>query len=153
MPALITLLHGNTCGLHKLIQMFRKNWTMQVKKDETVSESSWEEHCPISKRQLERKITTIAKKERRSVIPKVRWYVHDHILAHYKMEDTPLLKNGYIGCHNEQTSPVGKVGPFTPSIKQFIQNAISPSPGRHGIKVQGKSCDTIEETLMDTSPV
>ena len=154
MPALITLLHGNASGLLKLVQIFRKKWTMQVKKDETVSESSWEEHCPISKRQLERKITTIAKKERRSTMPKARWYVHHHILAQYKMEDIPLLKNGSIGCHIEQTSPVSKVGPFTPSIRQFTQNATSPFGIKYnGMKVQVKSCDTMEETPMDTSPV
>lgn len=149
MPALITLVHCNTTGLHKLIQMFRKEWTMQAKKEETVLESNWENHCQISKRQLERKITTIAKKERRSIMPKARWYVHDSILAQYKMENILPPKNGYISCHIEQTS----LGTSTPSIKHFTQIANS-SPSRHnGINLQVQSVDTLEEHLMDTSPV
>lgn len=152
MPSLIKLVHGNTAGLHKLICMFRKKWTLETKEGET-SETNWEEHCVISKRQLERKITTIAKKEIRSTMPKARWYVHNRVLTQYNMEDISLPSNGHLVYQNEKTSPRGKIG-STPTIQHFTQNLKnSEFPRQNGINLQVQSYEINKENLMDTSPV
>lgn len=49
-----------------------------------------EENFIISKRQLDKKITTIAVREKRSDFPKICWYVHPEMLKQYGLENLTL---------------------------------------------------------------
>ena len=49
-----------------------------------------EENFIISKRQLEKKITTIACRAKRPDFPKICWYVHQEVLKQYGLENLPL---------------------------------------------------------------
>ncbi|PIK44188.1 putative chromatin assembly factor 1 subunit A-like [Apostichopus japonicus] len=48
------------------------------------------EDFEISKRQLEKKITKIAVRDKRIAYSKICWYVHDHILTEFNMESAPI---------------------------------------------------------------
>lgn len=48
------------------------------------------EDFEISKRQLEKKITKIAVRDKRISYSKICWYVHDHILTEFNMESAPI---------------------------------------------------------------
>ena len=106
MKFLIQIIHGSEAGLQKLIRLFRKRWTLETRKEDLeVNEENWQSHCTVSKRQVEKKITSIANKHLRSPLPKPRWYVHSNILALYKMEDIPLLVNGSVDHNSKEKSP------------------------------------------------
>ena len=85
MPFLISMLHGNEAGLKRMIQLFRKSWTMKSKTNTEVTEENWELHCTISKRQVEKNINNIARKELRLPNSKAQWFVHSNILELYNM--------------------------------------------------------------------
>lgn len=58
---------------------------------EIVDKSQEEGHgCEISKRQLEKKIMSMAVREKRSALKKIAWYVHDAVLKEYDMIDIEL---------------------------------------------------------------
>ena len=143
MPSLIKFVHGNTDGLTKMINVFRKTWTLESMKDNSkVLESDWQQHCVISKRQLERRILEMARKERRPILPKARWYVHQSVLAKYKMEDITLPTD----VHSRKESEPSSVSNVTQNIKHFTQHASHVSS-----EVQQKENETDHETSQATN--
>lgn len=142
MPFLIKLIHGRQDGLQKLMHLFRKRWTLKVNKDDKqVCEENWECHCPVSKRQVEKKITSIASKELRSALPKARWYVHSNILELYKLDDIPLPTNGLVFGKSEETS-----------VSPLPLKPRSPSPRvLHEVRTQEKYGEVV--SIHTTPPV
>lgn len=84
MPDLIQFLHGSSDGLDKLMNTFRNHWSNKCRNAQAHPTLIGKGH--ISKRQLNIKIRSIAKKESR-LYNKYRWYVHPSILASYGIED------------------------------------------------------------------
>lgn len=120
MPLLLKIIHGNTTGIQKIISLFRKQWTSKYL-GRDVTDEEVDENCPISKRQIERKIQSIATKERRT--DRRCWYVHEHILEKFGLDCTTKAE----GLNNSDSAPVDtvSVSPLspvcTPSIKQFVR--------------------------------
>lgn len=120
MPSLLKIIHGNTTGIQKIISLFRKQWTSKYL-GRDVTDEEVDENCPISKRQTERKIQSIATKERRT--DRRCWYVHKHILEKFgldcmtKAED--LNNSDSVPVDTVSVSPVSPA--CTPSIKQFVR--------------------------------
>ena len=151
MPFLIKMIHGNDIGLQKFIRLFRKRWTLETKK-EGVSEENWESHCTISKRQVERKVTGIAKKELRPSIPKPRWYVHSNILASYKLEDIALPVNGFVTTNPKEKS----LSPVPPQTKSPIITSFTDVRDSlvkvNGTVVKETKSENMDVNSMDTTP-
>jgi len=126
MPDLIKLIHGNTAGLHKIMGHFRKQWTAKCLSGD-VTDEEIEQKCPISKRQLEKKIQNIATKERRT--DRLRWYVHNHVLASFHLENL-VVADGLSSSDASSDATMATVtqNTNTPSIMQFVRPA---SPATH----------------------
>lgn len=124
MPDLITLVHGNTAGLNKIMSQFRKHWTAKCL-GRAVTDEEVDEKSPISKRQLEKRIQNIATKERRS--DRLRWYVHSHILATFGLENLLVIDGVSSSDASTETAkiPIG-LHTNTPSITQFTR-PVSPA--------------------------
>lgn len=120
MPSLLKIIHGNTTGIQKIISLFRKQWTSKYL-GRDVTDEEVDENCPISKRQTERKIQSIATKERRT--DRRCWYVHKHILEKFGLDCTTKAED----LNNSDSVPVDTVSlspvspACTPSIKQFVR--------------------------------
>jgi hypothetical protein len=159
MPFLIKTIHGSEAGLKKLLRLFRKRWTLATKtEDGQVSEENWESHCTISKRQVEKKITSIANKELRSLMPKPRWYVHSSILAFYKLENIPLPMNGLVTANSKEKSPSPvPLQTKSPIIASFTNVKVSSekiNEVRTQEIAQKSTVENTEVTSMDiTAPV
>ena len=122
MPDLIKLLQGNSMGLMKLTNQFRRFWTAKCLNKGDITDADVEDTCQISKRQLERKIQAIATKERRG--DKLRWYVHRHVLSSYGLED--LDGESLQDKENEgRITPPNTAGQGGPNILKFVK-AVSP---------------------------
>ena len=125
-------------------------------KDASVSEENWESHCAVSKRQVERKITSIAVKELRSPIPKPRWYVHPNILVLYKLENIPLPMNGVVSSNAEERSPsqvhLGSKS-ISPAFNSFTNVKPSLEKQIEGRSVETSSGNTDEPVMDTTAPV
>ena len=152
MPFLIQMIHGNEAGLQKLIRLFRKQWTLRTKEEEEdVSEENWQSHCTVSKRQVEKKITSIANKELRSSLPKLRWYVHSKILAFYKLENIAVND---LACANSEKSP-SCVPPRAKSPKLAslanVKNSFEKT-SEERTKELSQTAQNTEGTSMDTTP-
>ena len=147
MPFLIQMIHCNEAGLQKLIRLFRKQWTLKTKKEEHVSEENWQSHCTVSKRQVEKKITSIANKELRSSLPKSRWYVHSKILAFYNLEN--IAGNGLACANSEKSSPVPPPRAKSPILASLanIKNSFEKRT-----KELSQTVQNTEGTSMDTTP-
>lgn len=124
MPELIQVIQGNTAGLHKIMSLFRKQWTSKYL-GRDVADEEVDENCPISKRQLEKKIQNIATKERRT--GRLRWYVHSHILAKFGLENLAVA-DGLQSSDMCADATMVSVSQHTntPSIKQFVR-PVSPA--------------------------
>lgn len=88
MSDLIKLLQGSSIGLERAIKMFRINWGRKMLAEKGIqldscSDSDFEQASGISKRQLEMKITQIAKKVDRM------WRVDETILKKYTVAKSP----------------------------------------------------------------
>ena len=123
MPDLIKLVHSNTAGLNKIMSQFRKQWTAKCL-GRAVTDEEVDEKSPISKRQLEKRIQNIATKERRS--DRLRWYVHNHILASFGLENLMVVDgiNSLDASTETAKFPIG-LQTNTPSITQFTRS-VSP---------------------------
>ena len=155
MPLLIRMIHGSEAGLKKLVRLFRKQWTLETKKeDHSVCEENWPSHCTVSKRQVEKKITSIANKELRSSLPKPRWYVHSNILAFYKQEN--IVLDGFASANSSEKLP----SPATPRAKSpailasfaNVKNTFEKINGERTQELaQTSTIQTTEVTSMDTT--
>ena len=124
MPELIQVIHGNTAGMHKIMSLFRKQWTSKCL-GRDVSDEEVDENCPISKRQLEKKIQNIATKERKT--DRLRWYVHSHILAKFGLENLVVADGLNIPDASVDANMIAvSQHTNTPSIKQFVR-PVSPA--------------------------
>ena len=90
MPHLIKFVHRNHLGLNKLIIRFLDIWNKT--KSDTDSEDA-SARAKISKRQLEKKILEIAKREPIGDNGKSCYLVHRQILDQYNIE-LEIMKNG-----------------------------------------------------------
>lgn len=122
MPSLLKIIHGNTTGIQKIISLFRKQWTSKCL-GRDVTDEEVDENCPISKRQIEKKIQNIATKERRT--DRRCWYVHKHILEKFGL-DCMTQGEGFnnsdsLPADTVSVSPVSPSCTYTPSIKQFVR--------------------------------
>lgn len=126
MPDLIRLVHGNVSGLAKLRDLFRRQWTAKCLGKNNLAEVTDVEleKCPVSKRQLERKIQSIAVKEKRGVFDKVRWYVHSCVLSKYGMDNLSVTETMADMSNDGRKSPCqSSTALGMPTIKQFVQPA------------------------------
>ena len=90
MGDLIKLLQGSSIGLERAIKKFRIDWGRKMLAEKGIqldscSDSDFEQASGISKRQLEMKITQIAKKVDRM------WRVDETILKKYTVPSSPSL--------------------------------------------------------------
>lgn len=124
MPELIKLIHGNTAGVHKIMSIFRKQWTSKCL-GRDIADEEVDEKCPISKRQLERKIQNIAIKERRT--DRLRWFVHNHVLEKFGLDSLAVV-DGFYSSDAPGDAPMAAVvqQTNTQSIKQFVR-PVSPA--------------------------
>ena len=83
MPLLINFVHKNSFGMSKLILKFLDIWD---KKRNDNGDQGGAVHAKISKRQLERKILEIAKRDAIGDNGKSCYIVHEHILQQYGCE-------------------------------------------------------------------
>ena len=153
MQFLIKMIHGSEAGLKKLIRLFRKRWTLKTKKDDSqVSEENWESHCTVSKRQVEKKITSIANKESRPSMPKPRWYVHPNVFAFYKLEN--IAVNDLVSANANEKSPShskaksSMIASFT-NVKDTSEKRVEE---RTQEIAQTSTDENTEVTSMDTTP-
>jgi len=111
MPLLIRFLHGNTNGLERMNAAFREYWSRYVKQtydSDTV-------RSVISKRQLERKIQTIATRVMNNELGKMCYVVNKEVIESYKINDLklggglPELKSSTeTGMENKSSGPSSK---------------------------------------------
>ena len=139
MGFLIKIIHGSEAGVQKLARLFRKRWTLETKKGLEVNEDNWESHCTVSKRQVEKKITSIASKHMRTSLPKARWYVHSNILAFYKMQDIPLPGNVLVASNWKEKSPSPVPLQAKSSIKTLFLNTSGSSEKANDLIGKGSS--------------
>ncbi len=149
MPDLIKLVHGNTAGLNKIMIQFRKQWTAKCL-GRDVTDEEVDEKSPISKRQLEKRIQNIATKERR--YDRLRWYVHNHILAKFGLENLLMVDGFNSSDASTETTKLPTAPPTnTPSIIQFtrpvspaLNRGTSPELKNHtqNIKPVGSPCNS-----------
>ena len=151
MPFLIQMIHCNEAGLQKLIHLFRKQWTLKTKKEEEhVSEENWQSHCTVSKRQVEKKITSIANKELRSSLPKPRWYVHSKILAFYKLENIAVNGLAYANSEKSTCMPPRAKSPILASLAN-VKNSFEKA-NEERTKELSQTVQNTDGTSMDTTP-
>ena len=122
----------------------------------------------ISKRQLEKKIQSIAVKEVRQPNSRQLWYVHDAVLEKYSIDGnalSPPLSSPSVATRLGCESSINTASPQTPcsssgvgamkrkvpkrvkSLFDFINTASLSSTGSG--KVEGKSVSTTKHTKMD----
>ena len=96
MPDLVRLVHGNKIGINRLIAEFRHYWHQlnassvpSIEQDEIGNADSNTKY-KISKRQLEKKIQSIATYENRPSLKGRSWYVNDKILDQYQLQNLPI---------------------------------------------------------------
>lgn len=118
---LVSFVHGSSDGLDKLVNNFRIHWSNKCNNTQAHPMLTGKGH--ISKRQLNMKIRSIAKKESR-LWDKSRWYVHPGILANYGLEGL-----------NTETEP-----------QRLNVKTSNSSPGNGGIK-----CAVLQPAIT-TSP-
>lgn len=131
------------------------------------SNSEIENASGISKRQLEKKIQSIAVKEVRQPNSRQLWYVHDAVLEKYSIDgntSSPPLSSPSVGTRMGSESNVNMASPQTPcssggvamkrktpkgvkSLFDFINTASPSSTG--GGRGEDKSVSTIKHTKMD----
>ncbi|XP_078367625.1 uncharacterized protein LOC144651533 [Oculina patagonica] len=156
MPDLIKLVHGNTAGLNKIMIQFRKQWTAKCL-GRDVTDEEVDEKSPISKRQLEKRIQNIATKERR--YDRLRWYVHNHILAKFGLENLLMVDGLNSSDVSTETTKLPTAPPTnTPSIIQFtrpvspaLNRGASPELKNHtqNIKPVGSPCNSTSPMEVD----
>ena len=105
MPLLVNFVHKNHLGLSKLVIKFLAMWN---KDGSDTSNHDTVTHAKISKRQLERKILEIAKRDSIGENGKTCYSVHPHILENYKNE-LDLIKNRISNAENGQDVSMGNV--------------------------------------------
>ena len=154
MPDLIRLIHGNLSGLAKLRDLFRRQWTIKCLGKTDITDAELEK-CPISKRQLERKIQSIAVKEKRGVFDRVRWYVHGNVLSMYALDHLLVAENTPDIPSDGRKSPCQNPNVLgIPTIKQFTRPtspfARSTSPSSLGTEIQ--SAKTISSSVQNSAP-
>ncbi|KAJ8029418.1 Chromatin assembly factor 1 subunit A [Holothuria leucospilota] len=92
------------------------------------------EDFEISKRQLEKKISKIAVRDKRQGYSKICWYVHEHILKEHKMESSPVPSTWKFITKKavDPTKPRTPVQVATPSPSQSltpeVQTVVRSSP-------------------------
>jgi len=80
MPLLLTLLHGNQSGMPKMMTEFQSYWMEYTKTNQMTDIRS-----TISKRQLEKKIQSIASKAHNATLGKICYSVNPDVLTQYGM--------------------------------------------------------------------
>ena len=105
MPLLVNFVHKNHLGLNKLVIKFLAMWN---KDRSDTSNHDTVTHAKISKRQLERKILEIAKRDSIGENGKTCYSVHPHILETYTNE-LDLIKNRISNAENGQDVSMGNV--------------------------------------------
>lgn len=138
MPLLLKIIHGNTVGIHKIMSLFRKQWTSKcLCRDVTDEEVN--ENCSISKRQIEKKIQDIATKERRT--DRLRWYVHKHVLEKFGLENLTMVDG--LNCSDSSVHttmfPVSPASTNSQSIKQFVRPVSPALQGTASLKLKHNS--------------
>ena len=115
MPHLIKFVHKNHLGLNKLIIKFLDIWNKGRSDADSEDASA---RAKISKRQLERKILEIAKREPIAENGKSCYLVHRQILDQYNIE-LEIIENGL---------PMGENGRYISSISgtNICTNTSSP---------------------------
>lgn len=140
MPDLIRLVHGNVSGLAKLRDLFRRQWTAKCLGKTNLADitDAELEKCPISKRQLERKIQSIATKEKR-VVDKVRWYVHRNILSMHGLDHLSVAES------TPEMSSDCRQGPYqTPSLLGMPTIIQFARPSSSVAKQSSPPCHNVE---------
>ena len=98
MKDLITLVHGNSMGMQRIVRTFRETWgRRRLQENPSLQLIQGERECKensdfanlsgISKRKLEEKIATISSKEYRSGDVVQRYYVNRSFLEKYGLGD------------------------------------------------------------------
>ncbi|KAK3731428.1 hypothetical protein QZH41_013615, partial [Actinostola sp. cb2023] len=118
---LIKVLHGSNDGVDKLVRYFRQYWSDKCNNTETHPILIGKGH--ISKRQLNKKIRAIAKKESRSMDVRPRWYVLPSILASYGLEG--LKTEAETQESYPRASTITSPLTIKPGIKQFTMPVLS----------------------------
>ena len=101
MPFLINHVHKNSMGLNRLINSFLDFWRKRQPENDILTPDSYPQ---ISKRQLERKILEIAKRNTLPDSGKSCYYVHQSLLGKYEME-LEQTKDIHIPADTKNTSP------------------------------------------------
>lgn len=149
MPELIRLVHGNAMGLHRLVKTFRIHWGAKVKENTegspiqssanpttlpqtpktSCSATDYEAASGISKRQLERKIQTIATKEIRPPTHKPLWYVYNSVLQQYNMEPSKMTPLVPLVSPVSKPPPSKVAAPETPcTTKKGMKRKVEGTP-------------------------
>ncbi len=134
MPDLVSLVHGSSMGIARLMKTFRVHWGARMAADTNRDKDSpsppsstlplatpqrdaeYETASGISKRQLERKILAIATKEQRQGHHRPIWYVQDAVMQQYNLDPTSLTPLVPVATPFSEKSceKVHQVSPETP---------------------------------------
>ena len=146
MPLLINHVHKSSSGLNKLISTFLVLW--DKKRNLGCTEASPSQTQPrISKRQLERKILEIAKREALTDSAKTCYIVHSHIMERYKPELDTLKR-----VHQSPPNCVSG-GDKELVNEKHGQDGRNHSPSQHGGRQQMHQSETIRKQLPDSEPL
>lgn len=192
MPDLIRLIHKSSIGVNKIIKTFRTHWGAKVSinspnpvppaEDKPVDSTpkstnptqmqEYANASGISKRQLEKKIQAIAKKEVRVPMGRPVWYVHESVMKQYGLSQenltplvpdicspllSPKLPDQQPACKTPETanqvcrSLKRKNGVMGKSLLQFLSKPpLTPSPKRIKLDVPLEGMQ--ENSLSKYSP-
>ena len=148
MPLLINHVHKSSSGLNKLISTFLELW--DKKRNIGSTEASPSQTLPrISKRQLERKILEIAKREPLTDSARTCYVVQFHIMERYKTElDT--LKSVQQSPSNHLP---GEVRLLVNEKNDSVQERRNHSPSQPGDSQQLHYSETIRTPSPDSGPL
>ena len=146
MPLLINHVHKSSSGLNKLISTFLELW--DKKRNMDCTEASPSQTQPrISKRQLERKILEISKREALTDSAKTCYIVHSHIMERYKSELDTLK-----GVHQLVPNCLSG-GDRLLASETHGQEGRSHSPGQQGGSQKMQQLETMKKQLPDSDPL
>ncbi|XP_014673912.1 PREDICTED: chromatin assembly factor 1 subunit A-A-like [Priapulus caudatus] len=169
-PDLVRLLHGNRHGIKKLVMEFREYWRLRTDKkqsdgsigapgntqaDQTCAESTVASETPdelayaISKRQLEKTITAIATREKRTEY--TSWYVSADALKKYSLPE-PSLPNDWehltISKATRRPKKEPKLTKPSPSIAKFTRH-MSPESVLKSVIAEGPRTPVLNRGILN----